>query len=74
VTTSLPNSEVEYVVDTAIGLLPIEVKSGNVAQPKSLGVFQEKYKSQTAVILSSRNEGHRGSRILAPMYNPGVVE
>lgn len=47
-------SEVEFVRNIEGDILPIEVKSGNVAHAKSLQKFVEKYKSKYRTIMSGR--------------------
>jgi hypothetical protein len=51
-----------------------EVKSGNVTNAKSLGVFQSRYNPRSAVILSARNLGRQGSRMYIPLYAAGWVK
>lgn len=49
------NAEVEFLRDIDGAIIPIEVKSGNVTQAKSLKVFVEKYRPPYRVVMSGRN-------------------
>lgn len=64
-------SEVEFLLETAAGILPIEVKSGLVTQLKSLKVFEERYRPRHSIILSAKNVERRGSRLYLPLYVSG---
>jgi hypothetical protein len=64
-------SEVEFLLETASGVIPIEVKSGQVTQLKSLKVFEERYKPKKSLVLSAKNVERRGSRLYLPLYVSG---
>jgi len=66
-------SEVEFLLQTASGVIPIEVKSGPVAQLKSLKVFEARYQPSKSLILSAKNVERRGSRLYLPLYVSGCV-
>jgi len=58
----------EGLIPSGASAVPIEVKSGNVVHSKSLGVFEERFSPEFAVILSSRNSRKSGTRLYAPLY------
>ncbi|MBV6504457.1 MAG: hypothetical protein ILNGONEN_00001 [Syntrophorhabdaceae bacterium] len=66
-------SEVEFLFETAAGILPIEVKSGLVTQLKSLKVFEERHRPRHSIILSAKNVERRGSRLYLPLYVSGKL-
>ncbi|MFQ5631001.1 MAG: ATP-binding protein, partial [bacterium] len=62
-------SEIEFLLETASGIIPVEVKSGRVTQSKSLRVFEERYKPVKSIVLSAKNiESRGGSRSYLPLY------
>lgn len=67
-------AEVEFILETANGILPIEVKSGVVTQSKSLKVFEDKYKPQQSIVLSGKNLSIKGKRKLYPIYLVGKLD
>jgi predicted AAA+ superfamily ATPase len=66
-------SEVEFFLETASGVIPIEVKSGQVTMLKSLKVFEERYKPPKSIVLSAKNIERRGSRFYLPLYLSGSL-
>lgn len=64
-------SEVEFLLETASSIIPVEVKSGNVTHSKSLKVFEERYKPMKSIVLSAKNVASRGSRLFLPLYMSG---
>jgi predicted AAA+ superfamily ATPase len=64
-------SEVEFLLETPLGIIPLEVKSGRVTQSKSLNVFVERYQPQQNIILSGKNVKIYGSRLYMPIYAAG---
>lgn len=64
-------SEVEFLLETPSGVIPMEVKSGRVTQSKSLNVFEERYHPQQSIVLSARNVKTHGSRLYVPVYAAG---
>jgi hypothetical protein len=61
-------SEVEFLLETSGGIIPIEVKSGHIIQSKSLKVFEEKYSPVKSVVLSGKNISNTKSRYYIPVY------
>jgi hypothetical protein len=45
-------SEVEFILDRGNYALPVEVKSGNFKQAKSLVVYTERYNPERAIMLT----------------------
>jgi predicted AAA+ superfamily ATPase len=66
-------AEVEFLLETSSGIIPVEVKAGSVTQSKSLRVYEERYKPEKSVILSARNIESRGPRVHVPLYLAGML-
>lgn len=66
-------SEVEFLLESAEGIIPIEVKAGSITKSKSLKVFEERYKPKLSVILSARNIDSHGLRMHVPIYLTGFL-
>jgi predicted AAA+ superfamily ATPase len=64
-------SEIEFLLQTAQGVWPIEVKSGKVVQSKSLSVYEAKYSPVKSVVLSARNICSGKLRCHIPIYMAG---
>jgi hypothetical protein len=64
-------AEVEFLLESASGIIPVEVKAGSNTQSKSLRVYEERYKPRKSIVLSSRNIQSRGSRLHVPLYFAG---
>lgn len=65
-------SEVDFLMETPRGIIPVEVKSGQVTQSKSLRVFVDKYSPIRSVVVSGRNLKSRGERYRIPIYSAGM--
>ena len=63
-------SEVDFLIDSGVvGLVPLEVKSGNSTKAKSLGVYVQKYKPTRVVKISGRYELEgQASTLQIPLY------
>lgn len=66
-------SEVEFLLETPSGIVPIEVKSGWVTKSKSLNVYIERYSPQQSIILSAGNVKTHNSRLYVPVYAAGLL-
>ena len=66
-------SEVEFLVESARGIVPLEVKSGMVTRSKSLGVYENRYHPAQSWILSARNSAQSDIRKCAPLYAAGTI-
>ncbi len=64
-------AEVEFLLETPSGVVPLEVKAGNRTQSKSLKVYEERYRPEKSIVLSGRNSDNRGPRL--PIYLAGLV-
>jgi len=61
-------AEVDFVLQMAGKVVPIEVKKGRRNRSKSLGVFMEKYKSEYAIRISKKNFGFENDIKSVPLY------
>jgi len=61
-------SEVEFLLETAKGVIPVEVKSGSITQSKSLSVYEQRHHPLASYVLSARNSGSVGTRHYVPLY------
>ena len=66
-------AEVEFLLETADGIIPLEVKAGTITQSKSLRVYEERYKPRKSIVLSARNIESRGPRLHIPVYLAGML-
>ena len=64
---------IEFLLETVDGIIPIEVKAGNITQSKSLRVYEERYKPGKSIVLSARSIESRGPRLHVPVYLAGMV-
>lgn len=64
-------SEIEFLLETPLGIIPWEVKSGWVTQSKSLKIFMERYHPQQSIVLSGNNVKVHGSWLYVPVYAAG---
>ena len=68
-------SEVEFMIEAGPGVVPWEVKSGQVVHSKSLSVFEDRHQPRLSYVLSARNEiassGARRRHI--PLYAAGII-
>lgn len=51
-------SEVNFLLYTKDGIIPVEVKAGNATQSKSLKLYIEKYKPKYAIRISTKDFGY----------------
>jgi predicted AAA+ superfamily ATPase len=67
-------SEIDFLIATDLGVVPVEVKSGALTRSKSLAAYAEKFKPPSAIRLSGRNSSFaRGAIIDLPLYLAGQV-
>jgi predicted AAA+ superfamily ATPase len=69
--SSTGKAEVDFVAQCEDKIIPVEVKSGESAKSKSLGVYIEKYNPQTAIRASLSNYEKRGNLFSVPLYAIG---
>jgi predicted AAA+ superfamily ATPase len=67
-------SEIEFLLETASGIVPLEVKSGRATRSKSLDVFEKRYNPKRSVVLSAKNIEMRGRRLYIPIYAAGQIQ
>ena len=72
--TSSSSAEIDFLIDTDDGVIPIEVKSGDNIRSQSLEMFMKKYKSKYAIRLSSRNFGFFNNIKSVPLYACFCIE
>lgn len=61
-------AEVDFIIDTKDGLIPIEVKAGNNVTSKSLKIYMNQYNPQYAIRLSTKNFGYANGIKSVPLY------
>jgi len=66
-------SEVEFLIPTDHGIIPIEVKAGKVTQSKSLKVYEQKYNPPYSCVIGGKNFGRHGKRLVWPLYVTGRI-
>jgi len=64
-------SEVEFLLSTDQGVIPIEVKSGRTTQSKSLSVYAQRFNPKKAYVVSAKNYGSKSHRTMIPLYAVG---
>jgi len=70
------DAEVDFLITTDMGNVPIEVKSGKNTQSKSLGVFMDKYSPNLSYRISEKNLGYDPDKRLKsiPLYAVFCIE
>ncbi|MDR3189061.1 MAG: DUF4143 domain-containing protein [Prevotellaceae bacterium] len=66
--SSANRAEVDFVLDTEEGIIPVEVKASGNVRAKSLGVYVEKHKPAYAIRISARNFGLANGIKSVPLY------
>jgi len=66
--TSDNRAEIDFVLDTENGIIPVEVKASENVRSKSLNVYIEKYKPKYAIRISARNFGFTNGIKSVPLY------
>jgi predicted AAA+ superfamily ATPase len=61
-------AELDFVLDTKDGIIPVEVKASDNVRAKSLRVYMEKYKPACAIRISARNFGFENGIKSVPLY------
>ena len=67
-------AEVEFLLEKAGEIIPVEVKSGWVTQSKSLKVYAERYHPSKTYILSANNINRRNISHYLPVYAAGRLQ
>jgi predicted AAA+ superfamily ATPase len=68
------SAEVDFLIATNEGSIPIEVKSGLRVRSQSLNVFIKKYSPQYAIRLSEKNFGWQNNIKSIPLYAAFCIE
>ena len=67
-------AEVDFIVATPNGIVPVEVKAGTVTHSKSLAAYAERFSPAQSVRLSGRNTFHTtGTTLDLPLYLAGQL-
>lgn len=68
-------AEIEFLLESTQGAIPIEVKSGNKIRSKSLKSFVERYQPKASAILSARTPARdpHNKTINLPLYLAGTL-
>jgi hypothetical protein len=61
-------AEVDFIIQREGAIIPIEVKSADNTQAKSLKVYIEAYKPKYAIKLSAKNFGFTDGKKIVPLY------
>jgi predicted AAA+ superfamily ATPase len=62
------SAEVDFLLEGASGIMPVEVKAGDNVRAKSLNIYRDKYAPNLAVRLSSKNFGSDQGIKSVPLY------
>ena len=65
---SARGAEVDFIIQRDGAIIPIEVKSADNMQAKSLKTYIENYKPQYAIKLSTKNFGFKDGKKTVPLY------
>ena len=66
--------EVDFVISTQQGIVPIEVKSGNNTRATSASYFANKYDCPKIIKLSTKNFGEHNGIDSIPLYAAGLIK
>lgn len=61
-------AEIDFLINTKDGIIPIEVKANTNNNSKSLNLYMEKYKPSFAIRISSKNFGFENNIKSVPLY------
>jgi len=67
-------AELDFIMQHKNDVIPIEVKSGKNTQAKSLKVYMDEYKPETAIRISLKNYGKEGNLLSLPLYLVGMLK
>lgn len=68
------NAEVDFLIETKDGVIPLEVKSADNVQSKSLMVYCDKYAPVYALRISTKNFGYTNKIRSIPLYATFCLE
>jgi len=61
-------AEIDFIMQTEDGIVPIEVKAGLHTKSRSLSVFRDKYDPKYSVRISAKNFGYENGIKSVPLY------
>lgn len=67
-------AEIDFIINTMDGIIPIEVKASENTQAKSLKVYMEKYKPNYGIRISGKNFGFSNNIKSIPLYATFCIE
>ena len=65
---SKADAEIDFLINNADGIIPIEVKANDNNMSKSLRYYMEKYKPKYAIRISTKNFGFENNIKSIPLY------
>ncbi len=65
---STGNAEIDFLLTTSDGIIPIEVKASKRTQSKSLKVYIQEYEPKYAIRISAKNFGFKNNIKSIPLY------
>ena len=68
------NAEIDFVIYSDDGLIPVEVKSSDNTKSKSLNLYMSTYKSKYAIRISSKNFGFENNIKSVPLYATFLIK
>lgn len=73
---SKATSEVDFLIYTKDGVIPVEVKAGDSVKSRSLDVYREKFNPKYSIRISSRNFGYNAVKRIksVPLYAVFCIE
>lgn len=67
-------AELDFIINTVDGIIPVEVKASENTQAKSLKVYMEKYKPSYGIRISAKNFGFSNGIKSIPLYAVFCIE
>ena len=61
-------AEIDFIIQRASDIIPIEVKSADNTKAKSLGIYMKKFNPKYAIKLSAKNFGYEDNKKTVPLY------
>lgn len=67
------SSEIEFLLESADGVVSMEVKSGHATRSRSLSVYEARHSPSRSYVLSARNSTRRAKRSYVPICAAGIL-
>ena len=61
-------AEIDFIIQRASDIIPIEVMSADNTKAKSLGIYMKKFNPKYAIKLSAKNFGYEDNKKTVPLY------